>query len=217
MKKYIRVISATICVILITIALCSFSFADGNVTYKGQSEKFIFAPGSDYSPTDLFDNFKGVLPGDERTQQIVVKNEKSNNVKIVIYMKSTGAWDDSEEFLSQLKLTVKSGDNSLFDATADKTAGLTDWVAIGTFEPGAEAKLDLVLKVPADLDNKFQDTVGKLDWQFKVEELPADKPAPVTGEAFNYKVIIIVALCAFAVMVSVVAVVISKRKKNEKA
>ena len=56
-----------------------FSFAQtvsaSEVTYSGNSGDFVFTPGSDYSPTDLFSNFKSVMPGDNITQGITVKNE----------------------------------------------------------------------------------------------------------------------------------------------
>ena len=133
MRKCFAILVA--CVILMTCALPAAAL-DGQVIYAEGAEKFFFLPGSDYSPTDLFPDFKNVMPGDRIQQKIRVKNDVSNDCKIKIYMRALGAHEDSVEFLSQLNLTVAKGtDTIMFDAPADQTAQLTDWVYLGTLSP----------------------------------------------------------------------------------
>lgn len=175
--------------ILVSVVPLTAFAADGRVTYSGNSGSFIFAPGSDYSPTDLFPDFKSVMPGDEITQKITVKNEADNQVKVKIYLRSLGAEDGSEEFLSKLGLRVKTSDNNdmayMFDAAADETAQLSDWVCLGTLYSGGTVNLDVILSVPVTLDNDYQDKIGYLDWEFKVEEYPVepeDPKPPQTGD-----------------------------------
>lgn len=175
--------------ILVSVVPLTAFAADGKLTYSGNSGSFIFAPGSDYSPTDLFPDFKSVMPGDEITQKITVKNEADNQVKVKIYLRSLGAEDGSEEFLSKLGLRVKTSDNNdmayMFDAAADETAQLSDWVCLGTLYSGGTVNLDVILSVPVTLDNDYQDKIGYLDWEFKVEEYPVepeDPKPPQTGD-----------------------------------
>ena len=72
MKKIVVLLMTAL--LLLSFAVTSFA-ADGKVTYSGNAGDFVFEPGSDQSLTDLFPNFKDVMPGDSLTQKITVKND----------------------------------------------------------------------------------------------------------------------------------------------
>lgn len=214
MKKMTKLMTALVLVVMLLATMCVTAFADGNVTYEGNAKEFVFAPGSEYSPTDLFTDFKGVMPGDSITQQVVIKNTADKNVTVRIYMRALGAQEGSEKFLNQMNLTV-SGNKELFNAPADQTAQLTDWVYLGEFSSGAAATMDVTLNVPITMDNDFQAGIGYLDWQFKAEEIPVPTPTPAptpeTGDTMNMGLWIgVAAVCALGV----VFVVVAKNRKN---
>ena len=186
MKRLITIV--VILAVFLSSALPA-SAADGKVTYSGNAGKCIFEPGTEHSLTDLFPNFKGVMPGDTITQKITVKNDANDKVKVKIFIRSLGAHEDSKEFLSKLGLRVqKSAENQMaymFDAAASETAQLTDWVYLGMLYSGGEVNLDVTLNVPVELDNAFQNNIGYLDWEFRIEEFPAepdDPKPPQTGD-----------------------------------
>ena len=204
------------CILLVAMNLCVPAFAAGSVTYDGDANKFIFAPGTKDSPSSLFENFQNVMPGDTITEQILIKNDTSNKVKIKVYMRSLGAQEDTDDFLSQMNLTVKQkGESVLFAAPADETAQLTDWVYIGTVYSGGEITLDLSLEVPITMGNDYQDQVGYIDWEFKIEELPispSDPDAPKTGDTSNIFLYVVLMVSSLAALIVLLA---TKRRKQD--
>ena len=218
MKITKRLAALLLAVILTASWLPTAGAADGNVTYQEDAEEFIFSPGSVYSPTDLFPNFKEVMPGDTVSQRIVIRNDASKKVKIKVYMRSLGAHPDSEAFLSQLRLRVTQPEQTImFDAAASVSAQLTDWVYLGTLYSGGETELDVLLDVPVTLDNQFQELVGYLDWQFMVEQLPvepSDPKPPQTGDETNLPLLIGIAVGCGLVFAAVVISQLPEKKKN---
>ena len=214
MKKIVVLLMTAL--LLLSFAVTSFA-ADGKVTYSGNAGDFVFEPGSDQSLTDLFPNFKGVMPGDSLTQKITVKNDADDKVKVKIYIRSLGAHEDSVDFLSKLGLKVaKSEENKMaymFDAAASEPAQLADWVYLGMLYSGGEVNLDVTLNVPEELDNEYQNKIGYLDWEFRIEEYPVDdddpKP-PQTGDNSNVELWLTVAGVSLAVLV----ILLVWRKKN---
>lgn len=216
-----KIIALLITVLLLLSSTVTVFAADGKVTYSGNAGNFVFEPGSDHSLTDLFPNFKGVMPGDTLTQKITVKNNADNKVKVKIYIRSLGAHEDSVEFLSQLGLKVaKSSDNEMaymFDAAANETAQLTDWVYLGTLYSGGEVNLDVTLNVPVELPNEYQNKIGYLDWEFMIEEFPVepdDPKPPQTGDNSHMGLWFALMLCSGAMLI-ILLVWRKKDKENE--
>ena len=208
MKKYGRILGA---VLMALMMLCGSALADASVTYEGGAEKFVFLPGSSYSDSDLFENFKNVLPGDTLTQTITVKNDTDQQVRIYMRAESIGMQD--QDFLNQLKLTVTCRDKTIFEAAASETAQLTQNTLLGTFKTRGTTELTVTLTVPAEMGNEYMNRVGVVPWTFLVEEIP-DDDTPHTGDWFQTGVWVGIAIL-LAVMIAVLVWI--QRKRQAKA
>ena len=187
MKKTLKTISALALVLLLLLGMGATAFAESKVTYEGGAEKFVFLPGSEYTETDLFENFKGVMPGDVITQEITVQNNYTKAEKVNIYLRAvvhdeqgnplseevarTEDLVSMQDFLSQLTMTVKQGDKVLFSASPDELDGLKENVLLGAFPGKSYTKLVVELSVPIELGNEYANRVGEVDWVFTAEEV----------------------------------------------
>lgn len=183
MKKLLNIFS----VLLLSLSMyCGTVFADSTVTYEGGAEKFVFLPGSEQSDSDLFENFKNVLPGDVLSQTVRVENSTDSTLRV--YMRAEAVDEAYRDFLSQLTLTVDCENTEIFNAPADQTAQLTENVLLGTIKGKGDVELTVKLQVPTDLGNEFMGTMGIVPWTFLVEEfLPIDGTITVTKQISIYE------------------------------
>ena len=186
MKKSCKAVFSLVLMLLIVMSLSSTAFAASpSITFKGFTSGFDFQPGSEYTETDLFNSFKNVMPGDTVTETITFTNSASDCDFVNLYMRAE-AHDETAnplspkvaeketvaamtEFLSKLSMKVWNGTELIYDAAPNELGGLGSNKFLGTFRSGETATLKVELSVPIDLDNKFADRIGEVDWIFHVE------------------------------------------------
>lgn len=186
MKKSCKAVFSLVLMLLIVISLSSTAYAAApSITFKGFTSGFDFQPGSEYTETDLFNSFKNVMPGDTVTETITFTNSASDCDFVNLYMRAE-AHDETAnplspkvaeketvaamtEFLSKLSMKVWNGTELIYDAAPNELGGLGSNKFLGTFRSGETATLKVELSVPIDLDNKFADRIGEVDWIFHVE------------------------------------------------
>lgn len=205
MKK----ISLFIC-LLLALLLCGSALADASVNYVNEAEKFVFLPGSQYSGTDMFENFKNCVPGDVLNQLITVRNYTGKQVRI--YMKAEPIDEADRAFLEQLHMTVTSKDGVIFEAAPSETAQLTEYVLLGTFRYQGTTELDVQLTIPVEMGNEYMGAIGTVPWTFMAEELP-DEATPHTGDWFNMSTW----LLAAAVLLALIVLLLAVQKKRKAA
>ena len=225
MKKTLKTISALALALVLLLGMGATAFAESKVTYEGGAEKFVFLPGSEYTETDLFENFKGVMPGDVITQEITVQNNYTKAEKVKIYLRAvvhdeqgnplseevarTEDLVSMQDFLSQLTMTVKQGDKVLFSASPDELDGLKENVLLGAFPGKSYTKLVVELSVPIELGNEYANRVGEVDWVFTAEEVTKTVQ---TGD--DSDLILWAALMTLS-LVTAAGVILSLNRKNK--
>ena len=225
MKKTLKTISALALALVLLLGMGATAFAESKVTYEGGAEKFVFLPGSEYTETDLFENFKGVMPGDVITQEITVQNNYTKAEKVKIYLRAvvhdeqgnplseevarTEDLVSMQDFLSQLTMTVKQGDKVLFSASPDELDGLKENVLLGTFPGRSKTILTVELSVPFELGNEYANRVGEVDWIFTAEEVTKTVQ---TGD--DSDLILWAALMTLS-LVTAAGVILSLNRKNK--
>jgi len=198
MKNKIQILLLSI---LLTLTLVlGVSAAESTIIFEGsESLTVAVTPGSGYTDTDLFDNFKNIMPGDRRTEEITIENNFKNADYIKVWMTAVPHGDENpltysetfentdgkdqanivgerdetvatmREFLAILDMTVEI-DGVSYDTLPEDANDLTAGVYLGEFRKGESTTMDVTLTAPLEeMDNRFANRVGEVDWYFYAE------------------------------------------------
>lgn len=166
-----KIVSLAVAIIL-CVCIGTAAFATDNslcsVNYTNASQ-FIFNPNGG----DLFKNFKGVMPGDELSQDIVIANQLATRT-VTIYLRAK--IDESyKDFLDNIEIEVSLnkhdlGEKILAKNKASEAGNLEKNVCLGTYAPGEQGELKVKIKVDKNMGNEFKNAVGVIEWIFSAEE-----------------------------------------------
>ena len=180
-------------------------------TGEDSSVEWVNTHGEEDGRADLFTAFKKVMPGDELSQTIYIQNGWDS--KDYIRLSMMAVLHDAEgnpisedvmkalkadkrnvmeselaymhDFLHQLTLTVKAGEETIYEGHPDElTEGFEDGegYSFGKIRSGNTVKLDVTLSVPAELGNEYAGRIGEVDWKFiwsgHNDPRPDPKPDP---------------------------------------
>lgn len=184
-KSWGRLLLA-VCLIVIMAAgwLLPVQAAEPTVTFRGLEAGFAFGPGSTYTETDLFRDFKDMMPGDSRTQTVAFRNEAKDCDYVNLYF-STVSHDTEENplspalkeageteasanaFLARLTLEIRVGEDVIYSGPAN--GALQTPVMLGTFRRGDSAEIQVSVSMPKELSNEYAGRLGEIDWVFHGE------------------------------------------------
>ena len=123
MKKSMKKLLSLVMVIAALAALTVPALAaDAVVSRQGTNGLVIETTGSGYTDTDLFGNFKNVMPGDELTENITIKNNVSGFDYVKLYIRAEAHDEEGNPLTYSEPFENEDGhDQANIDGVRDET------------------------------------------------------------------------------------------------
>ena len=190
MKKINKIIIFILMMLVLSYSSLKIFADDAMITFEGYSSGFDIKAGSEYTDTDMFNNFKNVMPGDTLTEVITFTNNASDFDYINLYLKIEPHSDDNPlsekvalkedlssmmDFLSKLHMSIYVNDELIYDEIACEVGDLTNNKFLAKLYKDEKAIIKVILEVPLSLDNKYASRTGEIDWIFHIEGFNEDQ------------------------------------------
>lgn len=196
MKKTFKTTFSLLMALVLALSLTATAFAQAaqpaaaDIVYQGEKKLIITPKNGHHTATDLFGSFKGMMPGDKRTETITFKNEsntpRTDYVKLYIVAVPhkadnrpvdshiTTSVDDMNAFLANFSMTVTQGAGQNAKTIAG-AAAVTEIFGgqgylLGTFKKGEGTTLNVALTLSEKAGNELAEQEGEVDWRFVAEE-----------------------------------------------
>ena len=175
MKKY---------VILCLVTLFVFTFSFIKITMAVSDDSYIYYDGFkneiSFSNDDLFTDLKGLMPGDEKVQNVTLKVHNIFDI-------------------TTLYLRVDQNNSNSFDIKTyvdDKLIGTGDYVRLGSFSKNDDIALKVVIKVPEETGNEIENLKYDVTWDVLVQKENAEVvDVPKTNDnIFIYVLLLILSI-----------------------
>lgn len=164
-KNYLPILCASL---VIPMAAPAFTAAAADipaVVYDGDVRKIRL---EDADQSDLFPEFKDMMPGDKTTQKIEVETEHTSG-PVTVYLTSEGTAAEDPELFRNVILTVQAdGEVIASESLADGIRA--DGVELFTFEEPGKKTLEVTLEVSEEAGNELMDAEAAANWKFTVQD-----------------------------------------------
>lgn len=209
-KKLIGVLAA----LLTVSAIPSVAAQEASLTFEGK-QLTIHAPGQSEEFPDLFGGFTGMMPGDERKESLVIRNQSQDFDSVKIYLRAIPVGEGEEniskdvsdalrqdarkgnrseaeymnEFLSRLTLRLETPEGVVANTPADVPVGSDQPVRLAELKAGESTNLDMTLKVPVELTNEYADRIAEIRWEFLAEGFHRPTPPKQPDDQWTVRVV----------------------------
>lgn len=168
------------------------------VYYDGNKKEFSLL---NVENTDLFTNFKEMMPGDIKEQEILFKLENiKKNTKLFLKINN----NENQEFLKYINMKIYINNVELRKNN--------EYVELGTFLEDSETMLKVVVEVPKEVGNEIQGLEQEMSWRIFVQE-ENDELVEVPQTYDNLLFYIIIMIISF--MIIIYCVLNLRKNKNK--
>jgi len=171
---------------------------DAKVIFSGKDDEFIFDPGD----TDLFVNFNRLLPGETKSQTVVIQNDYYTKTGIEIFLRAEDinqsfAEPETLELVNKLLreyATIVITDDTgkvIYDGPiwGEPYGGIINPesmqydISLGAMKTGDVKNLNIQLQLDSNMGDEYQSLLGLIKWVWSAENIqpPGEDTVVING------------------------------------